>query len=138
MPSHRIAALPLLAVLASHAHATDQRVAIEAMGRAAFPACFTHAKHAEKALALSDRYLSYLVRYEGYAAADIRHTLACAQEGQPLPPACFPNPTEILKDLQDRDDALGQLVAADSLPSLGGIRTEQGAEQCQDVAPLLW
>jgi phosphatidylserine/phosphatidylglycerophosphate/cardiolipin synthase-like enzyme len=137
MRSHQFAVM-LLGVLASQAHATDQRVAIEAMGRAAFQPCFEDAEHAARALVLSDRYLSYLVRYEGYSAADIRHTLTCAQEGQPLPPACFPNPKEILKDLQERDDALAQFVAADSLPPVDDVRTASGLEQCRDVAPLLW
>lgn len=135
--ARRSLALGLL-LLSTASFAEDDPVAIEAAARASFGACFRGSDEATVALAQSNRYLAYLVRYQGYDPARIAHANACALAYRPLPPLCPPDSPRFLAELKARDAALLAVVAAGSLPTL---EPELGAspprEQCTDVAAYL-
>lgn len=130
----------LSAIAAATAPEPDPVVA-EAYARASYPLCLSSSDQITRAVAMSDRYASYLVRFEGRDATVIERAFACVQNYYPLPPRCFPDIPGTLSAIEERDAALRDTVGTDALPDLIDDvrlqRLQMSESECTDVLEQL-
>lgn len=117
----------------------DERLAIEAVGRAALRTCLSDTQELATAIERSDRYLGYLIRYQGLNQHLITHAAECAAKFQPLPPVCFPDKDELLAVLLERDQALVESVDVSTLPTspMSPLQAPLSWAECAYLSPWL-